>query len=122
MRDKAHLVLKHKGEPLHFTEVASLINQAEFSMRPALAQTVHNELIKDDRFVLVGRGTYALRSWGFKEGTVRDVIQAVLAEKGPLTKDEVLKEVLTRRRVKPSTILLNLNAFQKGPDGRYLVS
>ena len=119
VKDKAHLVLKEHGKPLHFTEVAQKINEAEFSPRPALAQTVHNELIKDSRFVLVGRGLYALRDWGYEEGTVRDIIADELKSKGPLTKEEVVKAVLVRRFVKPSTVILNLNSFKKSPDGTY---
>src|SRR3989344_3955767 len=111
VKDKAHLVMKQHGKPLHFTEVASLINETGFSDRQALAQTVHNELIKDMRFVLVGRGMYALRDWGYEEGTVRDIIEDELKKKGPMKKEEIVEAVLTRRFVKPSTIVLNLNQF-----------
>jgi hypothetical protein len=119
VKDKAYLVMKSKGEPLHFTEVATMINEANFSHRRALAQTVHNELIKDPRFVLVGRGLYALREWGYEEGTVSDIIKKVLKEKGPLEKEELVKAVLARRFVKPSTVILNLNSFKKREDNKY---
>ena len=59
VRDKSFLVLKKANAPLHFKEIASLVNSlAKKQSHPA---TVHNELIKDPRFVLVGRGTYALK-------------------------------------------------------------
>jgi|SRR3989344_994738 len=122
VKDKAYLVMKKEGKPLHFREVAGLINKSEFSSRSALAQTVHNELIKDKRFVLVGRGLYALNEWGFREGTVKDVISRVLKEKGPLAKNELLKAVLAERFVKPSTVILNLNAFKKTSDNRYTLA
>jgi hypothetical protein len=89
MKDLAFLVLKKHGSPLHFSEVAEKIENT-FSRKAHLA-TVHNELIKDDRFVLVGRGIYALGEWGYKPGTVRDIIREVLASAGPLTKEEIVK-------------------------------
>ena len=78
----------------------------------AQAQTVHNELIKDPRFILVGRGTYALKEWGYQSGTVKEVIGQLLKENGPLTKEEILKKVLETRLVKPNTILINLQNRQ----------
>lgn len=59
-RDKNYLVLKKSNKPLHFREIADLINKLE-GIKPTHPDTVHNELIKDPRFVLVGRGVYALK-------------------------------------------------------------
>jgi len=59
VRDKSHLVLVKSDKPLHFREVAELVNA--LGGKPVHKQTVHNELIKDPRFIWVGRGTYALR-------------------------------------------------------------
>jgi len=102
VKDKALLVFKKENKPLHFKEVASLIPKA-------LPQTVHNELIKDPRFVLVGRGVYALREWGYEDGFVKDVIFKTLKEAGkPLSKDKILEKVLKQRLVKENTVLLNL--------------
>jgi len=101
-RDKAYLVLRKEKRPLHFREVATFANWD-------CVQTIHNELIKDDRFVLVGRGLYALKEWGYQPGTVREVITNILAEsKQPLSKEKVVREVLKQRQVQPNTILLNL--------------
>ncbi|MBI2465859.1 MAG: hypothetical protein HYV66_01345 [Candidatus Sungbacteria bacterium] len=97
VRDKAYLVMKRIQKPLHFTEVAAEINKASFSQRVALPQTVHNELIKDGRFVLVGRGLYALKDWGYEAGTVKDVIKSVLSANGPMNREEVIKAVLSKR-------------------------
>lgn len=63
INDKIYLVLKHFGKPMHFTEIAEKINEVAFDHKKANAATVHNELILDDRYVLVGRGTYALKKW-----------------------------------------------------------
>ena len=103
IRDKAFLALKKEKKPLHFTKVTELIDSA-------LPQTVHNELIKDQRFVLVGRGIYALQEWGYEKGVVKDVILNILKQaKKPLAKEEILKKVLEQRFVKENTILLNLS-------------
>lgn len=118
VKDKAYLVFKKEKRPLHFTEVAKLIGPT------ALVQTVHNELIKDPRFVLVGRGLYALKEWGYEEGQVKDIILKILKEAGrPLLKEEIIEKVLKQRFVKESTIWLNLNNkkyFVKTPEGKYI--
>jgi DNA-directed RNA polymerase delta subunit len=115
MREKAHLVLKMTKEPLHFREIARLIDEYGLQngkKKKSHPQTVHNELIKDKRFVLVGRGMYALSDWGYRKGTVREVVEDVLKTAGkPLTRDEILDRVLKVRRVKKSTIVINLNTF-----------
>lgn len=111
IKDKAYLVLKKEEKPLHFTQVASLINSSLVLKSPksTVSQTVHNELIKDARFVLVGRGLYALGEWGYTPGVVREVITQVLKEtKKSLNKEQIIKKVLEQRQVKPNTVLLNL--------------
>jgi hypothetical protein len=121
-KDRAYIILKEQERPLHFKEVTQLINQANLGSNEAQPQTVHNELIKDGRFVLVGRGTYALKEWGYQSGTVRDVITQVLKENGPLEKERILEEVLKHRLVKPNTVLINLQnrqCFTRDERGRY---
>lgn len=122
VKDKAYLVLKNYGKPAHFKEVAKLINNKFFNRR-ALPQTVHNELIKDKRFVLVGRGIYGLKEWGYEPGTVKDILINIIKRNGaPVSKPELIKEVLKRRLVKENTIVLNLHnrqEFKKLKDGRY---
>ncbi|MBU1119448.1 hypothetical protein KKH43_06215 [Patescibacteria group bacterium] len=121
VKDKAYIILKKEGKPLHFTEITKKINEAGFSKKEAIAQTVHNELIKDGRFVLVGRGIYALTSWGYQTGTVADVVLDVLKNAdGPLTKEEIVEKVRKQRLVKKNTIVLALqsrDAIQKQGDG-----
>lgn len=63
VNDKIYLILKHSGNPLHFTEIAKKINEMKFDKKVANAATVHNELILDDRYMLVNRGTYGLKEW-----------------------------------------------------------
>ena len=130
IRDKAYLVLKRHEKPLHFTEVSKLI--AEFQgkflqnkEKKVLPQTVHNELIKDQRFVLVGRGTYALSDWGYEPGTVKDVIISLLkGNGGNMAKEDIIEKTLVQRQVKESTIELNLqdrSVFARDPSGRYYI-
>jgi sigma-70-like protein len=112
IRDKAYIVLKKGNEPLHFVEIANRIAEAGFDKKVVTTQAVHNELIRYDQFVLVGRGLYALKEWGYKRGTVADVIEGLLRKKSPMTKQEIIAGVLKQRRVKKGTISLNL---QKSP-------
>ena len=107
IKDYAYLIMRRAGQPMHFKDVAQEINKT-FGKKAHVA-TCHNELIKDSRFVLVGRGMYGLKDWGHTGGVVRDVIAEVLREAGrPLHKDEVIKRVLAKRIVKPNTVLVNL--------------
>lgn len=109
IRDKIYVILYENGKQMHFNEIAEAISGSDFKRKDVTTQAIHNELIKDNRFILVGRGIYALKEWGFKQGTVADVITEVLKEAGePLHRDEIVKRVLKKRFVKETTILLNL--------------
>ncbi len=123
--DKAFLVLKEYGKPEHYSEITNLINKAKFDSRTAYKETVHNELIKDKRFILVGRGIYALSEWGYKPGIIADVIKEILLEAGkPLPKEKIVEEVLKIRRVKKNTVLVGLSnkqLFQKVDRNQYTV-
>jgi DNA-directed RNA polymerase delta subunit len=124
VRDKAYLVLKKHGNPMHFRHVVDNINKNFELTKKAHPQTVHNELIKDGKFVLVGRGTYALSEWGFKPGTVSEVLARILKDSDkPMQKEELLEAVLKERDVKENTVSLNLqnkDLFEKMEDGGYI--
>lgn len=109
IRDKIFVVLETKKEPMHFSDIAKEIKDSNFKRKNVTVQAIHNELIKDPRFVLIGRGIYALSSWGYKKGTIADIIEATLKESDkPMTREEIVKKVLKVRKVKETTILLNL--------------
>ncbi|MCA9345618.1 hypothetical protein KC871_03325 [Candidatus Saccharibacteria bacterium] len=109
IRDKIYVILSEKGSHMHFSEIADAIKESDFKRKDVTTQAIHNELIKDKRFVLIGRGIYALNEWGYKKGTVADIITEVLRKAGePLHRDEIVKRVLKNRYVKETTILLNL--------------
>lgn len=123
VRDYAYLILRKHGSPIHFKEVARLIG--EIFNKKAHVATTHNELIKDPRFVLVGRGLYALKEWGYVTGVVRDVIKEIIKKEGPLSKDQILEKVLKERYVKENTILVNLQNpkfFKKNKQGLYTIA
>jgi len=120
MRDYAFLVIRKHGSPIHFKEVAKAISI--YFDKKAHVATTHNELIKDPRFVLVGRGLYALAEWGYMSGVVKDVIRKIIEKEGPMTKEKVIEKVLKERYVKENTIMVNLQNpkyFKKDKEGRY---
>ncbi len=109
IRDKIFVILESRKEPMHFSDIAAEIKSSNFKRKNVTVQAIHNELIKDPRFVLIGRGIYALDSWGYKKGTISDIISSVMEKAGkPLSKEEIVKQVLKVRKVKETTILLNL--------------
>ena len=123
IRDYAYLVVKRHGSPMHFREVASAIE--ELFSKKAHTATTHNELIKDDRFVLVGRGLYALTEWGYSAGVVKDVLRDILEKHGPLTREEIIDRVRKERYVKDNTIVVNLqdaNIFKRLANGSYVLA
>ncbi len=123
IRDYAYLAVKRHGSPMHFREVAEAIS--DLFDHDAHVATTHNELIKDDRFVLVGRGLYALSEWGYTAGVVKDVLRQILESEGPLSKDEIIDKVRKERYVKDNTIMVNLqdtNLFKKLANGTYTLA
>ncbi|MBP7857568.1 MAG: sigma factor-like helix-turn-helix DNA-binding protein [Candidatus Saccharimonadales bacterium] len=111
IRDKIYVILSENKKHMHFNEIAQAIKASDFKRKDVTTQAIHNELIKDKRFVLIGRGIYALKEWGYTKGTVADIISEVLREaKEPLHRDEIVQRVLKSRFVKETTILLNLQS------------
>ena len=120
VKDYAFLVMRKHGSPMHFREVADAITKT-FGRKTHYA-TCHNELIKDSRFVLVGRGMYALAEWGYKAGIARDVIKDILKREGPLSKEDIVEKVMKERYFKKNTILVNIQNpkyFKKNKAGLY---
>ncbi len=120
VKDYAFLMMRKHGSPMHFREVAKAV--ADTFGKKCHTATCHNELIKDSRFVLVGRGIYALSEWGYKSGVVRDVIKELLDKNGPMSKDDIVDQVMKERYLKKNTILVNLQNtkyFKKNKAGLY---
>lgn len=123
IRDHIYLILKKEKKPIHFVDIAKLIGERSKG-KSALSATVHNELIKDKRFVLVGRGVYGLAENGYRPGTAREVIQRIIRENGPLRTREIVFAVQKERLFKSNTVLVNLQNkkyFLRQPDGTYLM-
>lgn len=113
LRDKILFILRNEKNPVHFSEIAEKISKANFDNRKVNLQAVHNELIRHDHFVLIGRGIYALAEWGFERGTVAEVIEKILKEHKELDQDKVIDLVLKQRKVKKITIILALKNGKK---------
>lgn len=126
IRDKIYVILESKKEPMHFSDIAKEIADSDFKRKNVTIQAIHNELIKDSRFILIGRGIYALSTWGYKKGTVVEIIKDILEKAGePLTREEIVKRVLKTRKVKETTILLNLqnkSLFKKVDKNSYTLA
>lgn len=126
VKDKIYLILKREEKPLHFTKITELINEAHFDHKTAYPSTVHNELILDSQYVLVGRGIYALKEWGYERGVVSDVIAKILSSHTEgLTRERIIDEVFKQRIVRKSTIVLALtdrNRFTRSQSGRYTLN
>ena len=123
IRDHIYVILKKEKKPIHFVNIAKLIGDRNKG-KNALDATVHNELIKDKRFVLVGRGIYGLSEQGYQPGTAREVIHRILKENGPMRTRELVSAVQRERLFKPNTVLVNLQNkkfFSRQPDGTYII-
>ncbi len=123
VKDYAYLMMRKHGSPMHFREVAKAV--ADTFDKKCHVATCHNELIKDPRFVLVGRGIYALSEWGYKRGVVRDVIKELIKKNGPMSKDDIIRQVMKERYLKKNTILVNLQNFKyfkKNKNGLYTLA
>lgn len=121
IKDKIYFVLKKSSRPMHFSEITRAINEIDLKKK-VTRQAVHNVLIKDSRFVLIGRGIYALSEWGYQPGTVAEIIADILRSESPLSRQDIVQRVLARRQVKLATILLNLQdkrKFKKVSKGVY---
>ncbi|MBU1132208.1 hypothetical protein KKC32_03105 [Patescibacteria group bacterium] len=123
--DKIFLIFEKETKPLHFREIAEKINQSKFDHKNICPATVHNELIANDQYVLIGRGIYALKTWGYATGTVADIIENILKKSAePLNKDDIYNEVLKQRQVNKSTIyltLINKDQFEKDANGKFFL-
>lgn len=132
VKDKIYFILKQNKKPQHYKDISKSIDRLNSELIATSAgykklhpQTIHNELIRNNNFVLIGRGIYALKEWGYNGGQVKDVILEILKNtKNPLSKEQVISLVSEKRIVRESTILLNLqnkNLFTKDDSGRYKI-
>ncbi len=125
LRDKIFYILRHEKKPLHFSKISELIRGSSFDDKRVNTQAVHNELIRNESFVLIGRGIYALQEWGFETGTVADIIETILTDGKPRSREEIIKKVLEQRQVKTITIYLNLknkNQFARVGRDKYTLA
>ena len=120
----ARLVLRHADKPLHFTDIADRISKLKGS--DIYHPTCHNELVRANDFVNVGRGLYSIEEHGCRHGTTSDIIECVLKEsrRKSMSKEDILEEVKKEKRVKDNTILRalnNKNRFRLSEDQKYSI-
>lgn len=108
LRDKIFFVLRTNKSPMHFVDISNKIIDYSFDKKKINLQAVHNELIRHDEFILIGRGIYGLSEWGYVTGTVADVITSILKRKDSMSQEDIVDEVLKQRKVKPITVILSL--------------
>lgn len=113
--NKIDYIFNKYEKPLHFSVIAQLIKKEKLEKKIPTTPTIHNELIKHrDKYVLIGRGTYALAKWGYTAGTIKQIAQNIIKNsKKKLTKDELIKEILKQRQVKRNTVILNIASLKK---------
>ena len=112
IKDKIMITFKNHGKPMHFTEIVNHVLSDFEAKKMVTHQAIHNELIRHEDFVLVGRGLYALQEWGMPSGTVCDLIRDVLVENGePMKRQEIINAVLEKREIRVGTISLNLQKY-----------
>src|SRR5207244_9809382 len=85
--DRIHAILRERGEPMHFSDVAAAYRERFSQIND---RNVHAALGRSDLFVLRGAGRYGLREWG--DGKVRwviDIVEEFLEARGrPATEEE----------------------------------
>lgn len=112
IRDCITIIMKEHKKPLHFTDIMNKITEEFPNRREVTPQASHNELIRHDEFVLLGRGLYGLKEWGMAAGTVCDLLRAVLTENGgTMKRKDIIEAVLAKRDVRTGTISLSLQKY-----------
>lgn len=108
LKDKAQYILRKEKIPMHFVSIANKITETMWEK--VKINTIHNELIRNSEFVLVGRWIYALKDWWiYKPGTVLDVIVDIMKKAWePMSTEDIITKVLKVRKVKNTTIYMNL--------------
>jgi len=123
--DKVLYILEETKQPMHFAEIAEAIGKRRFDKKSINKSTVHNELIANDKFVLIGRGIYAMKKWGYRDGTLEEMIIEFLKNKNvPQKTSDIIDYIGRERTVKRNTILVNLaksKLIEKSKSGSYTV-
>ncbi|MFA7662380.1 MAG: sigma factor-like helix-turn-helix DNA-binding protein [Patescibacteria group bacterium] len=126
VNDRIYYIMSQHKKPLHFSEITDLINKKDAAIFIAHGATVRNILTAESRYILVGRGIYALKEWGVEPGTVSQLIEKIITEAGePVSRKDIIDKILSQRIIKKQTILITLsnkNKFKKMPEGKYALA
>jgi hypothetical protein len=126
VNDRIYYIMSQHKRPLHFSEITDLINKKDAAIFIAHGATVRNILTAESRYILVGRGIYALKEWGVEPGTVSQLIEKIIKEAGgSVSRKDIIDKILEQRIIKKQTILITLsnkNKFKKLPEGKYALA
>ena len=117
--EKAFRVLQERGSPLHFSEIAKIINHAELNLGKGKRITVtnlKNQLIVDSRFKPIGRsGIWSLSDWdNVATKTITQIMEDSFHESGKsLFVKEVYQYVIARR---PDASLKSVSVYLSNTD------
>lgn len=117
--ERAFRVLQERHNPLHFSEIAKIINHIEFSLGEGKSITVanlKNQLAADNRFKPIGRsGLWSLSEWdNVATTTITQIMEDSFHESGkPLSAKEVYQYVITKR---PDASSKSINVYLSNTD------
>ena len=104
-------VLRDKGKPLHFREIASGVEALLNGNQEVSEHNIHAVLQRrQDLFVWAGQGTYGLVEWGIQRPTYYvEIISDILEAEGePLPADEIIRRVEKLRPCKKTSVMMYL--------------
>ncbi len=122
LKNKLIAILETEKKPMHFSEIYEKLKEISTIEEEFLhinwkkdysVESIKNELIKHPDFVLVGRGIYALKKWGFLEGTSFDIIKSFILSKKEVELSELYEFIKNQRILKPTTLSIYLYRLQK---------
>lgn len=130
LRDKIYLILKFTQKPLHFREIEKKLKYfsqlddktIHFNWRKNYSlDSIKNELIRHDEFILVGRGTYALKEWNIIGGTAKDLILKILKEEKKIEREKLWQKISQYRQIKKSSFLIYLKQLKIKRENNWLI-
>ncbi|MEM5782577.1 MAG: sigma factor-like helix-turn-helix DNA-binding protein [Candidatus Aenigmatarchaeota archaeon] len=130
LEDKIYLVFKLERRPLHFTEIYKKLKEIseieddllhEKWKKNYTPQTILTVIKKDKKFVWYGRGTYALREDGYKDGKIIDLMKEIVKKNNGIKEEKLFEIIQKHKKVSPNTFKLYITKFfNKIRDSIYL--
>jgi hypothetical protein len=115
LKDKIYLILENTKRIMHFREIYQKLNEFKTfnDLSPSWLKdynlnSIRNELIKHQEFVLVKRGTYGLRKWGLIPGTAKELLHHILKERKKISKEKLWQILSSQKQIKKSSFYIYL--------------